>query len=161
MTNFDLSSTGLMDLFPDVNDAIEIALSALKINTHYPLSALFTLLGFFMVLTIEQAAHICQKKRRNESTSNAEAPHSHHEHSGGHSHNNEMIPEAGSDGSSFQIMLLLISLSIHSVFEGLAVGLQRSVSEVVTLFSALLLHKLIMATSIGKLSNIDKLSARK
>ncbi|KAM3184668.1 hypothetical protein ACTXT7_007889 [Hymenolepis weldensis] len=141
--------TRLMDLFPDVNDAIEIALSALKINTHYPLSALFTLLGFFMVLTIEQGAHVCQKKHRNGSASNAEAPHSHQEHSGGHSHNNEMIPEAGGDGSSFQIMLLLISLSIHSVFEGLAVGLQRSVSEVVTLFSALLLHKLIMATSIG------------
>nr|CDS33921.1 zinc transporter zip1 [Hymenolepis microstoma] len=142
-------TTGLMDLFPDVNDAIEIALSALKINTHYPFAALFTLFGFFMVLTIEQGAHICHRKRRIIPTSDAEAPHNHHEHGGGHSDHNALISEAGIGSSTFQIMLLLISLSVHSVFEGLAVGLQRSVSEVVALFSALLLHKLIMAASIG------------
>uniref|UniRef100_A0A158QIH9 Zinc/iron permease n=1 Tax=Rodentolepis nana TaxID=102285 RepID=A0A158QIH9_RODNA len=140
---------GLMDLFPDVNDAIEIALSALKINTHYPFAALFTLFGFFMVLTIEQGAHVCHRKHRSIPTSDADAPHNHHEHGGGHSHHNEIISEAAIGTSTFQVMLLLISLSVHSVFEGLAVGLQRSVSEVVALFSALLLHKLIMAASIG------------
>ncbi|KAM7537156.1 hypothetical protein Aperf_G00000061485 [Anoplocephala perfoliata] len=141
-------TTGLMDLFPDVNDAMAVAMSALKINTHYPLSALFTLLGFFLVLTVEQGAHICHRRHRSRSSSNSTAPHNHQEYSG-HSHDHGMIIEAGSGASDSQILLLLIALSVHSVFEGLAVGLQRSVSEVVTLFSALLLHKLIMAASIG------------
>lgn len=142
-----------MDLFPDVNDAMAVALSALKINTHYPLSALFTLLGFFMVLTVEQGAHICHKRRPPRPSFNSADPHNLHEYIG-HSHDHEMITEAGSGTSDSQIVLLLIALSVHSVFEGLAVGLQRSVSEVVTLFSALLLHKLIMAASIGKLALI-------
>lgn len=144
-----------MDLFPEVQDATAVALSALKINSQYPFSALFTLLGFFMVLSVEQCVHICHKRRhrrlsfdRRSDEPPTVAPHQHHSHS----HDPETI--LGSDGaedasSTFGIMLLLIALSVHSIFEGLAVGLQRSVSEVITLFSALILHKIIMAISTG------------
>jgi zinc transporter 1/2/3 len=45
--------------------------------------------------------------------------------------------------------ILLIALSLHSLFEGLAVGLQSSVDDVLRLFIALALHKCIIAFSIG------------
>ncbi|VDD76241.1 unnamed protein product [Mesocestoides corti] len=139
-------TTGLMDLFPEVQDAMALALSSLKINSDYPFSALCTLIGFFLVLSVEQSLHVCysQRRRRHGSTAATEPA------SLNHSHN--VILNYGNDGNAstfFRIMLLLIALSVHSVFEGLAVGLQRSISEVVTLFSALLLHKVIMAASIG------------
>ena len=151
-----------MELFPEVGDATTMALSALNINSQYPFSTLFTLLGFFMVLSVEQAVHICHKRNRSSghlrssfneaSSTETAAPHLHN-----HSHGLILPSESDSVGagsgsvtaSTFRIMLLLIALSVHSVFEGLAVGLQRSVAEVVTLFTALLLHKLIMAVSIG------------
>ncbi|CDS42809.1 zinc transporter zip1 [Echinococcus multilocularis] len=148
-------STGLMDLFPEVQDAMAVALSALKINSQYPFPALFTLLGFFMVLSMEQCVHICHNRRRchppyyrRSNATSAVGTHQHHNHS----HDPQIIP--GSDvaegaPSAFRIMLLLIALSVHSIFEGLAVGLQRSVAEVITLFSALILHKIIMAISTG------------
>eukprot|EP00108_Taenia_solium_P011597 TsM_000579500 transcript=TsM_000579500 gene=TsM_000579500 len=148
-------STGLMDLFPEVQDATAVALSALKINSQYPFSALFTLLGFFMVLSVEQCVRICHKRRRRHLSydqrsdeASTVAPHHHHNHS----HDPETIlGSAGAEDapSTFRIMLLLIALSVHSIFEGLAVGLQRSVAEVITLFSALILHKIIMAISTG------------
>ncbi|VDM32783.1 unnamed protein product [Hydatigera taeniaeformis] len=148
-------STGLMDLFPEVQDAMAVAFSALKINSQYPFSALFTLLGFFMVLSVEQCVHICHRQRRSNLSYDrrsdetlAVAPHQHHNHS--HDPETILLPD-DSEGvpSTFRIMLLLIALSVHSIFEGLAVGLQRSVSEVLTLFSALILHKIIMAISTG------------
>ncbi|KAL5110778.1 Zinc transporter ZIP1 [Taenia crassiceps] len=148
-------STGLMDLFPEVQDATAVALSALKINSQYPFSSLFTLLGFFMVLSVEQCVHICHKRRhrhpsydRRSDEASTVSPHQRHSHS----HDPETIlgSSAAEDApSTFRIMLLLIALSVHSIFEGLAVGLQRSVSEVMTLFSALILHKIIMAISTG------------
>ncbi|BHF65598.1 hypothetical protein SprV_0200861100 [Sparganum proliferum] len=184
-------STGFMDLFPDVEEAVTAALSCLGVHLEYPLSSFFTLIGFFTVLLVEQTVIVCHKHHRpnapdyhhDSSISNASqaessgvtaehsAPelsdtpqvtfvnsvedglqqpqqddgqvHDHHHH---HHHHLSMSHQSG---SIMRVFLLLIALSVHSVFEGLAVGLQRSVSEVVALFSALMLHKLIMAVSIG------------
>ena len=46
-------------------------------------------------------------------------------------------------------LVLLFALSLHSVFEGLAVGLQRDLSIVLQVFAALILHKSIIAFSLG------------
>ncbi|XP_055356873.1 zinc transporter ZIP1-like [Paramacrobiotus metropolitanus] len=45
--------------------------------------------------------------------------------------------------------ILLVALSLHSVFEGLAVGLQGSRQKVVEIFGALLIHKCVVAFSVG------------
>lgn len=45
--------------------------------------------------------------------------------------------------------LLLIALSIHALFEGLAVGLFKNVDRMVELLGALIIHKCILAFSIG------------
>jgi len=51
--------------------------------------------------------------------------------------------------SPIRSLIMLAALSLHSVFEGLAVGLQRTEEGVLSIFGALILHKCIIAFSIG------------
>ena len=46
-------------------------------------------------------------------------------------------------------LMLLIALSFHSVFEGLAIGLQKEMAEFISLFLAVIAHKAVMAFSLG------------
>ncbi len=48
-----------------------------------------------------------------------------------------------------RVSILIIALSVHSIFEGLALGLQDSPESVWTLFIALVTHKSIIAFSVG------------
>jgi len=61
----------------------------------------------------------------------------------GHSH---LTPD---DLSSFRSFVLLLAISIHTVFEGLAIGLQDSTTGLITLFTAIMVHKTIIAFSLG------------
>lgn len=51
--------------------------------------------------------------------------------------------------SVVRALLLLTALSLHSIFEGLAVGLQGTSRQVLQIFAALALHKSILAFSLG------------
>lgn len=61
----------------------------------------------------------------------------------GHSH---LTPD---DLASFRSFVLLLAISIHTVFEGLAIGLQDSTTGLLTLFTAIMVHKTIIAFSLG------------
>merc|ERR1712178_353129 len=61
----------------------------------------------------------------------------------GHSH---LTPD---DLASFRSFVLLLAISIHTVFEGLAIGLQDSTTGLITLFTAIMVHKTIIAFSLG------------
>jgi zinc transporter 1/2/3 len=60
--------------------------------------------------------------------------------------------------STLRAILLLIALSLHSVFEGLAVGLQRKTSQIIGVFAGLFLHKMILSFSLGMSLVQSKLS---
>ena len=51
--------------------------------------------------------------------------------------------------STLRSFLLLIALTFHSVFEGLAIGLQQESMSLYELFVAVIVHKAIMAFSLG------------
>lgn len=51
--------------------------------------------------------------------------------------------------SHFRYIMLAVVLSIHSVFEGLALGLETKMSTVVQLFAAIAIHKSVVAFSLG------------
>lgn len=51
--------------------------------------------------------------------------------------------------SKLRSLLLLGALSLHSVFEGLALGIHNKADEVWTLFLAVVIHKSILAFSLG------------
>ena len=50
---------------------------------------------------------------------------------------------------SFRSFMLLLALSLHSVFEGLAIGLQPDMNNIIQIFIAVTLHKVIIAFSLG------------
>lgn len=62
-----------------------------------------------------------------------------------HDHHHHSIPP----NSSLRSLLLSIALSLHSVFEGLAIGLQTNVEEVLQVFAAVILHKCVIAFSLS------------
>jgi zinc transporter 1/2/3 len=56
----------------------------------------------------------------------------------------------GSFGHSVErTLFLLAALSVHSVFEGLAIGLQTDIQDTLVLCGAVMAHKLVMSFSLG------------
>ncbi|XP_067123634.1 zinc transporter ZIP1-like [Centruroides vittatus] len=66
------------------------------------------------------------------------------DHNHGHSH----LPDSTAQ-SAIASFLLVLALSMHSVFEGLAIGLQDSVENIIGVLVAVLMHKCIIAFTLG------------
>ncbi|XP_072038280.1 zinc transporter ZIP1-like [Amphiura filiformis] len=62
--------------------------------------------------------------------------------------------------SSLRALMLLVALSLHSIFEGLAIGLQGTNDQVLDIFTAVIIHKTILAFSLGMSLVQSKLSKR-
>lgn len=63
---------------------------------------------------------------------------------GGHDHS-AMFEEH----SALRSLVLLMALTFHSLFEGLAIGLQQDYGQLIQIFVAVIVHKGIMAFSLG------------
>lgn len=110
----------------------------------YPYGELVISLGFFLVIFMESLALQCCPGA-------AEGSKVQEEECGGahvlgfHSHG----PLPSPARSPFRALILLLSLSFHSVFEGLAVGLQTTVAATVQLCLAVLAHKGLVVFGVG------------
>merc|ERR1712012_100814 len=62
--------------------------------------------------------------------------------------------------STIRSLVLLIALSFHSIFEGLAIGLQQDLGQPISLFLAVIAHKAVMAFSLGLTLAQANLSAK-
>jgi len=110
----------------------------------YPYGELIISLGFFLVFLLESLALQCcpgtaetpKVQEQELGTAHELAPHSHG-------------PLSSPSGGPFRALILLLSLSFHSVFEGLAVGLQLTVASTVQLCLAVLAHKGIVVFGVG------------
>ncbi|XP_058442686.1 zinc transporter ZIP1 [Malaya genurostris] len=75
---------------------------------------------------------------------NTHHPHDHHVH--------HHVPTSNVDGklvSSIRGLLIVLALSVHELFEGLAVGLEGSTSTVWYMFGAVAAHKFVIAFCVG------------
>ncbi|XP_043951596.1 zinc transporter ZIP1-like [Drosophila biarmipes] len=79
-----------------------------------------------------------------------------HGHSHGHGHGHShlpVIPEDASAGdmlaSSLRGLFIVSALSLHELFEGMAIGLESSASSVWFMFGAVSAHKLVLAFCVG------------
>ncbi|XP_035449411.1 zinc transporter ZIP1 [Spodoptera frugiperda] len=74
-----------------------------------------------------------------------------HHNGHGHSHHHSHMPmNVGDDvTSALRGLLIVLALSIHELFEGLAVGLESSTSHVWYMLGAVSAHKLVIAFCIG------------
>lgn len=141
-------SAGLLHVFVDADEDVKTALVTRGIDTEFPLTMFIMLCGVFLILSIEKFADFVAKQTssnpslrpllsgsqsqydvefannkpftpaptqsENDETFEAEAI---------TSHSNIVRPTH----STLQSIVLVIALSVHSVFEGLALGLQVSV----------------------------------
>ncbi|CAD7684480.1 unnamed protein product [Nyctereutes procyonoides] len=110
----------------------------------YPYGELLISLGFFLVFLLESLALQCCPGAAGGTTVQEEEWGGTHV-PGLHSHGPPPSPSKGPLGS----LVLLLSLSFHSVFEGLAVGLQPTVAATVQLCLAVLAHKGLVVFGVG------------
>ncbi len=70
------------------------------------------------------------------------APH----HTGGHGHSHSVDL---SHGFSLRAAIMLLALSIHSLFEGMTIGLQDDFGKLINLFISVLVHECLVCFAVG------------
>lgn len=110
----------------------------------YPYGELIICLGFFFVFLLESLALQCCPGTAGESTQQEKKSEKAHDLQI-HSH----IPKPSHSRGPLRALILLLSLSFHSVFEGLAVGLQPTIPMTVQLCLAVLAHKGLVVFGVG------------
>ncbi|XP_029928302.1 zinc transporter ZIP3 [Myripristis murdjan] len=147
-------ATCLLDLLPDYLQSISQAFSNMGVTLQFPLPEFIVAMGFFMVLVLEQIVLAVKDQssvpsdERRALLVNSGVPSS----DGGvrrrsHHHHQEAVEDLSQ--LSLRAFVLLFSLSLHSVFEGLAVGLQEDGRRVLEICLALTIHKSIIAFSLA------------
>nr|XP_033812065.1 zinc transporter ZIP3 [Geotrypetes seraphini]XP_033812066.1 zinc transporter ZIP3 [Geotrypetes seraphini] len=164
-----LLATCFNALLPTVREKFSEVLKLGNISTDYPLAETVMLLGFFLTVFIEQAILVFQKDKpfyidletfnagsdvgsdsENESPfiscshghNLRELSHSQHSHS-------RSLTMAFAASSSLRLFSLVFALSAHSIFEGLALGLQEESDKVVSLFIGVAIHETLVAVALG------------
>lgn len=169
-----LLCTTFLHLLPEVTSAVgELQESGDMPEVRFHFGPLLMCIGFFTMYFVEECAHVYlnSKKRDFDMTTfsrtfsirrgdnvdteaikkmeeaaikdNQDFTHD-HSHVG-HSH---LILE-DTVVKSIRGLLVVVALSVHELFEGLAVGLESSASEVWYMFGAVSAHKLVIAFCIG------------
>lgn len=122
------------------------------LQLQFPLQEFILAMGFFLVLVMEQIT--LAYKEQSGSPPREETRALLGTVNGGpqHWHDGLGVPQASgapAAPSALRACVLVFSLALHSVFEGLAVGLQRDRARAMELCLALLLHKGILAVSLS------------
>ncbi|NWU92644.1 S39A1 protein, partial [Upupa epops] len=142
--------TCLLDLLPDYLASISAALEGLQITLQFPLAEFILAMGFFLVLVLEQVA-LAQREPPSAiteetralllPTTSIQAP---------------LPPQPLQPSSTIasvrgavRAALLVLALALHSILEGLALGLQEAEGAVLRVCLALLLHKCAVAFSLA------------
>nr|XP_046248980.1 zinc transporter ZIP1 [Scatophagus argus] len=147
----------LLDIIPDYLSDISAELDVRKVETSFPFPEFIMAAGFFMVLILERIVLNCQEIRGTQQETTPLIQDNRNGH--GHGHGHATSPDLESSGqhvhvdlqahSPFRSFILFLSLSLHSIFEGLAIGLQSTDSKVLEICIAILVHKSIIVFSLS------------
>ncbi|XP_031704612.1 zinc transporter ZIP1 [Anarrhichthys ocellatus] len=147
----------LLDIIPDYLSDINAELDARLVETSFPLPEFIMAAGFFMVLILERIVLNCREMRGAQEERAPLIPDNRNRH--GHGHGHGRSPDLEGSGhhvhvdfqahSPFRSFMLFLTLSLHSVFEGLAIGLQSTDSKVLEICIAILVHKSIIVFSLS------------
>lgn len=147
-------SACLLDIIPDYLSDIQEQLQIRGLDDGFPLAEFIMACGFFTVLILEKIVLSFRERHRSGETAPLLAPAGH-----GHAHGNHTLSNLEGSGhhvhvdhqahSSFRSFILFFSLSLHSVFEGLAIGLQTTDTKVLEICIAILVHKSIIVFSLA------------
>lgn len=148
-------SACLLDIIPDYLSDIHGELQKRDLDEGFPIAEFIMACGFFTVLILEKIVLSCTEGHRNEETAPLLTPPA----ANGHAHGHHSVNDLEGSGhhihvdlhahSSFRSFMLFLSLSLHSVFEGLAIGLQTTNAKVLEICIAILVHKSIIVFSLS------------
>ncbi|TRY68979.1 hypothetical protein TCAL_09729, partial [Tigriopus californicus] len=157
-------TTCLTHMLPEVNEFLEFNIQQQTIpDTGLPLAEIFVLCGFFMIFIVEELIHMVIQRWHKEGFESGrstaalmekavqeletEAAH------GDLGHQTVgidiMTANNGSFQSSLRGFLVILALSLHAVFEGIAVGLTNKEANVWYLLFAIAAHKYVIAFCLG------------
>ncbi|KAM4809228.1 zinc transporter ZIP3 [Rhinophrynus dorsalis] len=155
-------------LLPSVREKFSEVLKMGNISTDYPLAETIMLVGFFLTVFVEQAILTFRKEKPSfidmetfnagsdaGSDSEYESPfissnRSHNRYHVEHSqHSHNLNIQELSRSSPLRLFSLLFALSAHSVFEGLALGLQEERKKLLSLFIGVVIHETVVAVALG------------
>ncbi|XP_073541712.1 zinc transporter ZIP3 [Phyllobates terribilis] len=155
-------------LLPTVREKFEEVLKMGNISTDYPLAETMMLVGFFLTVFVEQAILTFKKEKPSfidmetfnagsdaGSDSEYESPFissktGHSLYEVGHSHHSHGLNiQELSNSSPLRLFSLVFALSAHSIFEGLALGLQEQGDKVLSLFIGVVIHETLVAVALG------------
>uniref|UniRef100_A0A3P9B1S3 Zinc transporter ZIP3 n=1 Tax=Maylandia zebra TaxID=106582 RepID=A0A3P9B1S3_9CICH len=140
-------------LLPTVRDK-------LKISSDYPLAETMMMLGFFLTVFIEQAVLTFRKEKPSfidletfnaggsEAGSDSEYDTPFISSARGSPSNGGHRSHAGGAGP-LRLVSLVLALSAHSAFEGLALGLQEDGAKLGSLFLGVAVHETLAAIALG------------
>ncbi|XP_044054895.1 zinc transporter ZIP3-like [Siniperca chuatsi] len=165
-------------LLPTVRDKVADVFRQLKISSDYPLAETMMMLGFFLTVFVEQAVLTFRKEKPSfidletfnaggsEAGSDSEydtpfissargspgggggGSRGSHGHQHGHQHGHFSPAELAGAGP-LRLASLVLALSAHSVFEGLALGLQEDGGKLGGLFLGVAVHEMLAAVALG------------
>ncbi|XP_071762743.2 zinc transporter ZIP3-like [Centroberyx gerrardi] len=154
-------------LLPAVRDKVDEVFRQLKISTDYPVAETMMMLGFFLTVFVEQAVLTFRKEKPSfidletfnaggsEAGSDSEydtpfisPTRGHPGGAGGHRHGHFSPAELAGAGP-LRLASLVLALSAHSVFEGLALGLQEDGAKLGGLFLGVAVHETLAAVALG------------
>lgn len=149
-------TTCFAHMIPDANEEMEMSIKKGYMSaTGFPLVEILALVGFFVIYLVEELTQYFMAKwypqQNNKNTNSvgmAEANVSNGGH--GHSHGFEIISgSVGSFKAMLRCFIVIIALGLHSIFEGIAIGLGHEPQDVWYLFFAIASHKFVVAFVIG------------
>ena len=151
-------TTCFTHMLPETGEVIEFSQKQGKVGklNGVALAEVLLLVGFLMIYVVEELAHFALDKLRQkpkeeaccETRLNANDPEPHEPH--------EDIaadifttPEKGSFRVAFRGFFIVLAISLHAVFEGMAMGLGINASQIWYLCFAIATHKFIIAFCVG------------
>lgn len=147
-------------LLPAVRDKLQRVLSLAHVSTDYPLAETTMLLGFFLTLFLEQLVLTFRKEKPpfidletfnagSDAGSDSEYESPFMGGVRGHAHGPRLRAQELPGAGPLRLLSLVSALSAHSVFEGLALGLQQEGGRVVSLFVGVAVHETLVAVALG------------
>uniref|UniRef100_A0A8R1TRX7 Uncharacterized protein n=1 Tax=Onchocerca volvulus TaxID=6282 RepID=A0A8R1TRX7_ONCVO len=151
-------ATCLLDLLPDARESLRKLEEMQQITYYYPVMEIFIALGFLLVLSTEQVTMFIREMEWHDSGNMDNLITGYHDHdepnpelTSFHSEYESEINQQSltQSQSKIRVILLVMALSLHAVFEGLSLGLVGGMNEIMQIFFALLLHKTVIGFSLG------------
>jgi len=140
-------TTVLTHMLPEVNHFLEYNIDHGQIEDRgMPLAEIWVLCGFLMIYFIEEVTHFltrrCIEPVNDKTTGQSKSL--------GHGHSHQMPTQvAGGFEAALRGFMVVLAISLHAVFEGIAMGLTNNKRSVWLLFIAISAHKYVISFCIS------------